>query len=103
MKWLTAARALAILVALMLITCAANLVTSRVQFDDYTASQAREQAQQRAAGVVVERKLCQTLGAVASLQPPPGNPKTNPSRAYDDQLHARLGKLGPDLGCAGHS
>ena len=28
-----------------------------------------------------------------------GNPATNPSRAFDDHLHATLDRLGPDLGC----
>jgi hypothetical protein len=50
-------------------------------------------------GIDVERKICTTLGHLAALRPPPGNPQTNPSRAYDQELHAALDGLGPDLGC----
>ena len=58
-----------------------------------------EQAAQRAAGVVLGEKLCSTFGVLAALKPPPGNPKTNPSRAYEQEEHATLVQLGTDLGC----
>ena len=58
-----------------------------------------EQAAQRRAGQVIEQKLCSTLGHLAQLKPPAGNPKTNPSRAYEQALYATLSRLGPDLGC----
>lgn len=57
------------------------------------------QAAQRQQGLAVERKICTTMGRLAALKPPPGNPKTNPSRAFDDQLHSTLDGLGVDLGC----
>jgi hypothetical protein len=46
-----------------------------------------------------EAHLCRTLDTVKALQPPPGNPNTNPSRAYDQQEHAALAQLAADLGC----
>ena len=55
-------------------------------------------AQQRQ-GAVFEAKLCTSLDRLAALQPPPGNPATNPSRAFDDNQHAVLAQLGPDVGC----
>lgn len=58
-----------------------------------------QQAAQQRQGQVLERKLCTTLGRLAALQPPAGNPVTNPSRAYDQQVHAALAQLGPDIGC----
>jgi hypothetical protein len=62
----------------------------------------REQAAAQARqGRAIEEKLCSTLGALTALQPPPGNPQANPSRAFDQQLHATLAQLGPDLGCPG--
>ena len=62
------------------------------------SQQAAQQAQ-RQAGREVERKICRTLAALAALRPPPGNPAANPSRAFDQRLHATLSQLAPDLGC----
>lgn len=61
----------------------------------YSASQAAERRQ----GAVIEAKLCTTLGRLAALSPPPGSPAVNPSRAYEQSLHAVLAQLGPDIGC----
>lgn len=55
-------------------------------------------AQQRS-GQVVERKLCTTLSHLSALLPPGGSPAANPSRRYEQQLHATLAQLGPDIGC----
>jgi hypothetical protein len=63
------------------------------------AAQHREQVMQQQAGTVLEEKLCTTFGKLAALRPPPGNPKTNPSRAYLQAEHATLTQLGTDLGC----
>jgi len=57
------------------------------------------QAAQQRQGEQIEQKLCTTLGKLAILKPPPGSPLTNPSRAYDQELHAALAQLSPDLGC----
>ena len=58
------------------------------------------QAAQKRQGEIVERKICTTMGQLSALKPPPGNPAVNPSRAFDDQLHATLDRLGADLGCS---
>jgi glycerol uptake facilitator-like aquaporin len=58
-----------------------------------------EQAQQQQQGRITVAKLCQTLDGLASAQPPPGNPATNPSRAYDQRLHAQFTGLADDLHC----
>lgn len=63
------------------------------------AQDAREQAEQRAAGVLLSGKLCLTFGRLAALKPPPGNPEANPSRAYLQAQHDTLAQLGTDLGC----
>jgi hypothetical protein len=65
----------------------------------YEAGQRHEQAEQRAAGVAVERKLCTTFGELAANRPPAGNPNTNPSRGYDQRNHKILDEVGPDLQC----
>lgn len=49
----------------------------------------------------VEAKLCSTFGSLYADQPPAGDPATNPSRAYLQELHTRLGEVLPDLGCPG--
>lgn len=66
----------------------------------YEADQRHEQAEQRADGAAVERKLCTTFGELAANQPPAGNPDTNPSRGYDQRNHKILDEVGPDLQCA---
>lgn len=60
---------------------------------------AAEQAAQRAQGAVLEKQLCSTLNRLAALKPPAGNAARNPARGYDQQLHAVLSGLSPDLGC----
>lgn len=60
---------------------------------------AREQAAQQRAGVILGEKLCTTFGRLAALKPPPGDPATNPSRAYLQAQHDTLAQLGTDLGC----
>jgi hypothetical protein len=57
------------------------------------------QAAQRRQGVIVEHKICTTLAHLDALKPPAGNPRKNPSRAFDQDLHVTLDQLGPDLGC----
>ena len=99
--WITPMRAVSALLALTLIVGGANLWASWAEVHDAQAAQRREQAAQQQQGLLVEQKLCSTLGKLAALRPPPGNPKTNPSRAFEDNLHAALDGLGPDLGCKG--
>jgi hypothetical protein len=76
-----------------------NRAAVQHQQQAYEAGQRHEQAEQRAAGVAVERKLCTTFGELAANRPPPGNPNTNPSRGYDQRNHEILDEVGPDLQC----
>jgi hypothetical protein len=99
MKWLTAKRAQAILLLLVLIVGGGNLVATRHEVQSSQAAQAREQAAQIRQGEVIERKICATLRSLTALKPPAGDPVKNPSRAFDQRLHATLGQLAPDLGC----
>ena len=84
--------ALCALVGLTLIVGAGNLWAS---WDEVHTSQAAQQRQ----GQAVEAKLCSTFGKLGALKPPPGDAKKNPSRAYEQSLHAALDDLGTDLGC----
>lgn len=81
-----------IVIVLVILIGAGNLFATAEYVHSYKASQQKQ-------GQEIEQRLCATLGKLASLTPPPGNPKTNPSRAYDQQLHAALAQLGTDLGC----
>lgn len=64
-------------------------------FHGQAASRAAQQRQEQ----MLEHKLCSTLDGLARLQPPPGNPQANPSRAYLQGLHLKFTDLGRDLGC----
>jgi hypothetical protein len=59
----------------------------------------REQDAQRHQGQLLEQRLCTTLDRLAALKPPPGDPGSNPARGFDQQQHAVLAELGPDVGC----
>lgn len=63
------------------------------------AAQIREHTAQQRAMALAEKKLCTTLDRLTALKPPAGNPAANPSRAFDQQLHATLAEIGPDIGC----
>lgn len=92
-------RGLVFLVALCLLLSGANFLWSARQQHGYEASlQASHAAHQRADQLMID-KLCLTFGRLGALTPPAGNPATNPSRAYDQELHMTLVQLGVDLGC----
>jgi hypothetical protein len=93
-----ARRAIIALLALVLIVGAGNLWASYSEVHNSEAAQRSEQAAQERQGVLAEQKPCQTLGSLAAETPPPGNPRTNPSRGYLQGLHTRLAELGTDLG-----
>ncbi len=95
--------ALIFLFALAVLLAAANLFwtahevhASRAAIQ---AAQVREQAMQQQQRQVILLALCTTFGKLAALKPPAGNPAANPSRAFEQALHARLDELGTDLGC----
>jgi hypothetical protein len=96
-------RALVFLFALSVILAGANLLWTAHEVHAsqaaIQASQRREQAMQQQAGAILGQKLCTTFGKLAANKPPAGNPRTNPSRAYDQNQHAILDELGTDLGC----
>lgn len=68
----------------------------------YAVTNARidqSQNDSKATSAQFEAHLCQTLNSLKALKPPPGDPKTNPSRAFDVQQHIVLAQLAADLGC----
>ena len=93
-KWMAA-----VLLVLVMLVGGGNLWATYAEVHAYQAAQQRAHAQQEAAGRLIEAKLCHTLGSLSALRPPPGSPRANPSRAYEQELHAVLDRLGPDLGC----
>ena len=92
-------RALVFLFVLAMVFGMFNLLWDARQQAAFQSSQQREQAVQHQAGLALGEKLCVTFGRLAALKPPAGNPAKNPSRAYDQELHATLDQLGTDLGC----
>ncbi len=96
-------RALVFLFAFNLVLAALNLFWTghevHASKEAIQSGQAREQAEQRQAGVILSEKLCATFGELAALKPPAGSAAKNPSRAYEDELHVTLVGLGTDLGC----
>jgi hypothetical protein len=63
------------------------------------AIDAKIRAAQEKAGQITEVKLCTSFHKLSALEPPPGNPATNPSRAYLQTQHDVLVQLGQDIGC----
>jgi hypothetical protein len=78
------------------------LIVLAVIFGLYGASWAMDahtRATQEKQGIQIERRLCQTLGALSQLNPPSGSQVSNPARGYEQNLQKTLAQLGPDLGC----
>jgi hypothetical protein len=74
-----------------------TIVLTVIGFQAYNAGSSAAAAQQQ--GKIMVQKICTTFGRLGDLQPPPGDPRANPSQAYLRQLHAQLVELGTDLGC----
>lgn len=98
-------RAIVILFLIFAALGVGNLLWTAHEVNSAAAAQQAEQAVQRQQGVLLEEKLCSTLEpltTLAKLKPPSGNPNDNPSRAYEQQLSAKLAplaQLSSDLGC----
>lgn len=92
-------RAVVVLFLLAILPGAAGWFWWVHSVDVAIAAQRHEQAAQQRQGELLEQKLCTTLGKLAALKPPPGNPVANPARGFDQQEHAVLAQLGPDVGC----
>jgi hypothetical protein len=94
---------IAFFLLMVLLVGAGNLWATYSQFHSFKTQlaqqQAKQSAEQKAASKALSTKLCLTLGRLAALQPPAGNAQSNPSRAFDQEQHAILVQLGPDLGC----
>ena len=101
MRWPKFPRTAVFLLVLTLIVGGGNLWATHSSIRHNNAVERQQHAAARRERAAIEAKLCSTLGKLAELQPPPGNPATNPSRAFDDELHATLSQVGTDLGC-GH-
>lgn len=82
------------LLAAVLVMGVANLAATYLEV--HQANSARDRA-----AAVTEHKICTTLDALAQDKPPAGNPATNPSRGYLQDLHAQFIALAVDLGCQG--
>ena len=105
---LTSKTAIAILLALVLIADVGNLwathdevAAQAGQQHAYEAAQRQDQAAQKRESQMLVAKVCTGFGKLAAEEPPAGNPKTNPSRAYLQSEHATLVGIGADLGCGG--
>lgn len=109
-----------IMLVLLVIGVAGCLLSQYLQQRSYeqgqaaaaTASEQRQAAaaaaakkSQEAQSALFLAKLCSSLKpleSLAGLKPPVGDPATNPSRAFEQQLVlklAPLAQLGPDVGC----
>lgn len=84
------------LVALMASCLAAALVLNGL-FTIWSVQNFKRQEQQN--GIIVQRKICKTLDLLYREKPPSGDASKNPSRAYEQDLHARFADLRIDLGC----
>jgi hypothetical protein len=96
---LTPLKGLIIAVILCCIMTGATFWASFGQFSAYKAGQQHVEQISRQQGQEIGSKLCLTLRKLAALSPPAGSPGKNPARAYDQQLHAILAQMGPDIGC----
>ena len=103
MRWLTASRGSVILLALVLVVGAGNLWATYALNGSTKAAEQRQAAAQRRQGQVIEHKLCTGFGKLASLKPPAGADKANPSRLFELKQHNILDGLGSDIGCQQHA
>lgn len=97
-----ARRAVVVLFAMTFLLAGASILFTVTYYQREQSSQQRQDAQQaadqRAQSAAFERKLCATLGRLASRKPPAGSP-SDLSRAYLQWQWSTLAELGPDVGC----
>ena len=90
---------LPVLLVLVFLVGGGNLLASWQQVQSFKDQLRQQQLAQQKAAAKEIGELCATFGKVAELKPPAGNPQTNPSRAFDQEEHADLAGVVPDLGC----
>jgi hypothetical protein len=81
-----------VVIMAVLVMGIANLASTYIYVQQFKSEQQRQ-------GEIAVQRICTTLGELAALKPPVGDAKSNPSRAYEQKLHATLDGLAPDLGC----
>lgn len=96
-------------VVLAVVMSGATLISQQLQQNSFeTTINTNHNAnleRQAAQAAAVEAKLCKSLKPLeplATLKAPVGNPASNPSRAFEQQLVIRLAplaQLGSDIGC----
>lgn len=94
---------------LLVVLSGGTLISQQLQQNSFettiTTNHNANLARQAAQGAAVEAKLCKTLKPLeplAELRAPAGDPVSNPSRAFEQQLVIRLAplaQLGADIGC----
>lgn len=87
------------LLSLPIVGMVLNAVFALILFLHGQSLYTKNYDQSKQEGAKVEHSICLTLDRLAALEPPSGNPNSNPSRAYDQELHSTLAQLGPDLEC----
>jgi hypothetical protein len=87
------------LLVLVLIVGGANLWASYDQVQSFKNQLHAQQVAEQKAGELELAELCATFGKVALLKPPAGSAKANPSRAYEQEMHADLSGVPSDLRC----
>lgn len=84
-------------IVLTVVVTALSVALTVVAVQSHQADVRAAAAQQ--AGRVAGQRICATFGRLAALQPPAGDPKAFPGRAYEQQLHVILDEIGTDIKC----
>lgn len=95
--WLATQSARSWLIGLILAAVVVSLVAQWQQQRDWQQAYVRQQQASQRSGAAIIKKVCVDFGELAANKPPPGNPKTNPSRRYDQTNHLILTGIGADL------
>jgi hypothetical protein len=97
------------MILLFVVLSAGTLISQQLQQSSFettiTTNHNANLQRQAAQSAAIEAKLCKTLKPLvplAKLRAPAGDPASNPSRAFEQQLVIRLAplaQLGSDIGC----